>query len=107
MKTENKEVKRLRPIKKNILVRLDARETVSEGGIHIPSKAQRAEEWGEVVRTGELCQHISVGDRVLVKSTQGTHYRHEGTDMIVVNESVIIGFEPAGAVTPTEPGMVV
>ena len=83
----------MKPIKKNVLVKLDSRKEVSEGGIVIPERSMRAEEWGEVVGVGSECVDISVGDRVYVSPTQGTHYIKDGDDMIVILETKVLAIE--------------
>lgn len=76
----------IRPIKNKVLVRLKPRVEESKGGIAIPKIAQEVEEWGVAVRVGGEVEHISGGDIVFVKSTQGTHYREGGEDFIVIED---------------------
>jgi co-chaperonin GroES (HSP10) len=87
--------KTLTPLKDGILVCLDARQEETSGGIVIPQEAQQASEWGVVVAAGDKCVDLKQGDRVLILRTQGTHYRHEGKDMILVNEARILAKEEA------------
>ena len=78
------------PIKDNVLIQLDNRSTVSNGGIHIPKISQRAEEWGTVISVGKDCVDLSEGDRVLVLRTQGTHYIQNQVDMIILREKKVL-----------------
>ncbi len=82
----------LQPLKNKVLIRLDGRKQ-QEGLIHIPASAQRAETWGEVIATGESCEEIEKGHRVLVLPTQGTHYTQGGADMIILEEPKILAVE--------------
>lgn len=83
----------MKPIKKNILVRLDDQVEVSKGGIVIPERSKRPEEWGTVVEVGEDCKEVRAGDRVYVEKTQGTRYVHKGKDMIVILEMKVLAME--------------
>jgi co-chaperonin GroES (HSP10) len=102
-------MKNFTPINSNLLIRLDSRKAVSDGGIHLPQVSQRAEQWGEVVAVpakriagkGEdkelvpfrFTSPIKKGDRVLVLPTQGTHYILNGEDMIILNEERVLAME--------------
>lgn len=80
----------MKMIGNKIQVRLKNRDEVSKGGIAIPERAQRVEEWGEVVSAGPDCKDLKVGDLVFIGPTQGTHYRdRSGTDYIIVEESKV------------------
>ena len=83
----------MKPIKDNLLVQLDDRETISKGGIHIPSTSQTAGEWGTVIAAGDQCRDLSEGDRVLVLKTQGTHYIQEGKDMVLLQEKKVLAID--------------
>lgn len=83
----------MKPIKDNVLIQLDNRGTVSNGGIHIPNISQRAEEWGTVVAVGDKCLDLSEGDRVLVLRTQGTHYIQNGVDMVILQEKKVLAID--------------
>lgn len=83
----------MKPIKKNILVRLDEQVEVSKGGLVIPERSKRPQEWGEVVAVGEGCTDLSVGDRVYIEKTQGTRYIQNGSDMIVILEMKVLAME--------------
>ena len=81
---------KLQPIGTNVLVRLDARVAQSKGGIVIPARAQKAEEWGDVAAVGKGVEALSIGDRVYVSPYIGTHYTEQGADFIIVGEEKII-----------------
>lgn len=85
----------MKPLKDNVLIELDARAEVSTGGIVLPEVSRRAEEWGTVVAVGDKCNDLSVGDRVLVLRTQGTHYVQKGLDMILLREEKVLAIEVA------------
>ena len=85
----------MKPLKTNVLIRLDDRTEVSKGGIHIPDVSRRAEEWGTVVAVGDQCKDLSEGDRVLVLRTQGTHYVQNKVDMIILAEQKVLAIEVA------------
>jgi len=79
----------MRMIGNKLQIALRQRDQVSKGGIVIPERAQRIEEWGEVVSAGPECKELKEGDLVFVTPTQGTHYRSSGIDYILVEENKI------------------
>lgn len=81
---------RLKPIGSNVLVRLDARAEQSKGGIVIPSVAQTAEQWGEVIAVGKEVEALAPGDRAYVSPYVGTHYIEAGVDYIIIPEAKIV-----------------
>ena len=81
------------PLKSNVLIQLDDRAKVSAGGIFLADISKQAEEWGNVVAVGDKCRDLSVGDRVLVKRTQGTHYVQNGVDMILLGEEKVLAID--------------
>lgn len=87
----------MKPIKKNILVKLDERTEVTTGGIVIPERSQGVEEWGTVVGVGQQCEDLSVGDRVYIQKTQGTRYVENGVDMLIIPESKVLAMETASS----------
>lgn len=76
----------LRPIKKNVLLRMDARKTQSTGGILLPERAQETQVFGQAVAVGKDCQEIKAGDRVMILKTAGTHFIHQGQDYVLLGE---------------------
>lgn len=72
-------------IGKRILVQLNARKDISEGGIHIPDVSKVAETWGTVKAVGSEVEHrnVMVGDIVLIGHRQGTHLILGGADFVL------------------------
>ena len=83
----------MKPINKKVLVQLDDRAEISEGGIHIPKISQTTTEWGTVISVADDCENLSEGDRVLVLRTQGTHYIQKGVDMVILREEKILAIQ--------------
>ncbi len=84
---------RLKPMGERIVVLLDSRKAVSDGGIVIPERAQTPEEWGLAFLTGPNCQHVIPGDRVYVPPHLGTHYVEDGQDYIIIEEFRVLARE--------------
>tara|TARA_R100000808_G_scaffold512_1_gene2651 strand:+ start:1614 stop:1880 length:267 start_codon:yes stop_codon:yes gene_type:complete len=80
----------LNPINNRLLVKMDSRTEVTQGGIIVPEVSRTTETWGEVVAVGDKCEYLNKGDRVMITKLQGTHYTHEGEDFIVIDEPKII-----------------
>lgn len=81
------------PIKDRVLVRMDARETETKGGIVLPEFSQTTATWGDVVAVGNKCNDCTVGSRVMVESHLGTHVIVKGVDYILIEESKIKAIE--------------
>ena len=89
-----------RPLHDRVLVRrLDAEETTS-GGIIIPDTAKEKPVHGEVLAIGPGTRNqagqlqpldVQVGDRVLFGKWAGTEIKIDGEDLLVMNESDIMG----------------
>lgn len=85
------ETGRVFPVGRKILVRLKERQAMTEGGLHIPDAAQEANCWGTAIRCGGECQREDGypyihGKDVYITKQQGTHYREDGIDYIIVDE---------------------
>lgn len=81
----------IRPLGNKILVRLKSREEISKGGIHIPEQYQNAENWGVITSAGpKVREDLKVDDIVYIKPTQGTHYKAQGHDFIVIESPKVI-----------------
>lgn len=80
----------LRPINRNLLVRLKAREDISQGGIHIPTAAQEAEDWGVVVAVGEEVEDLAPDEVIFVRKSSGTHYTERGEDFVIIEENRVL-----------------
>ena len=90
----------VRPLHDRVLVkRVEEKETV-KGGIIIPDTAKEKPSQGEVIavgpggrdESGELIPiDIQVGDRVLFGKWSGTEVKIDGTDLLIMKESDIMG----------------
>ncbi len=90
----------IKPLGQRVLVkRLDAEE-VSAGGIVLPDTAQEKPQEAEVVTLGTGGKdengndiHFSVeeGNKVLISKYGGTDVKVNGEDVLIINESDILG----------------
>ena len=96
------EIKRVRPLKDNVLVRLRAPEEDYSGPIAIPQAKKVDREgpalWGEVVSVGpgytdhEGHRHdpvVKVGHDVLVGKYQGTSFKVDGNEYLILTAGEI------------------
>ncbi|HEX3860488.1 MAG TPA: co-chaperone GroES [Stellaceae bacterium] len=90
----------LRPLQDRILIRRVVPETKTPGGIFIPDTAQEKPVEGEVLavgpgkRGGDGKLHpldIRSGDRVLFGKWSGSEIKVDGDDLIIMNETDILG----------------
>ena len=79
------------PLNSNVAIRLDPREETSAGGIAIPERAQKTNQFGYVVEVGSRCGHLRPGFRVVVPAHLGTELTAtDGTDLLVIEELKVL-----------------
>lgn len=90
----------LKPLFDRVIVRQDAAEKVTSGGILVPEVAQRKHGYGTVVSVGDgrpsnsggfVPVGLKEGDRVLFAGTAGTPIRYAEEDFLCLREEDIIG----------------
>jgi chaperonin GroES len=90
----------LRPLQDRVLIRRVVAETKTAGGIFIPDTAQEKPVEGEVLAIGPGKRgddgklhplDIKTGDRVLFGKWSGSEIKLAGEDLIVMNETDILG----------------
>jgi chaperonin GroES len=91
---------KFRPLHDRVLVkRLDAEEKTA-GGIIIPDTAKEKPMQGEVVAVGSgtrgddgklVALDVKAGDRVLFGKWSGTEVKIDGTELLIMKESDILG----------------
>ena len=91
---------KIRPLQDRLLVkRVDEDETTA-GGIIIPDTAKEKPQEAEVVSLGSGGKNddgsdfeftVAVGDTVLISKYGGTDVKVDGDDLLIVNESDVLG----------------
>jgi chaperonin GroES len=97
-----------RPLHDRIVVkRIDAEEK-SRGGIIIPDTAKEKPQQGEIVAVGPgarneagqlIAPDVKVGDRVLFAKWSGTEVTIDGTELLIMKETDILGVLEAPVVS--------
>ena len=91
---------KLRPLQDRVLIRRVLAETKTPGGIFIPDTAQEKPVEGEVLAVGPGKRgddgklqplDVETGDRVLFGKWSGSEIKLGGEDLIIMNESDIMG----------------
>ena len=95
----------LRPLHDRVLVRRVDGEEKSTGGIIIPDTAQEKPMEGEVLGVGpgtrnkqgeRVAPDVQIGDRILFGKWSGTEVTLNGEELLIMNESDIMGIIVAG-----------
>ena len=90
----------IRPLQDRVLVKPLDSETKTPGGIIIPDTAQEKPQEGKIIATGPgkktedgtvLPLDVKKGDRVLYGKWSGNEVQIDGEDMMIMNESDIMG----------------
>jgi chaperonin GroES len=94
-----------RPLQDRVLIRRIEEEEKTTGGIIIPDTAKEKPMEGEVIAAGPGARDnegklqpldVKVGDRVLFGKWSGSEIKLEGEDLVVLNESDILGILASG-----------
>lgn len=84
------------PVGHQVLVRMDDRITVTEGGILIPDRNITSSTWGTIIKKGFAVRNeLEVNSRVFISSVQGTIYRERGIDYVLIHDRKITVMEEA------------
>jgi chaperonin GroES len=83
---------KLQPIGDRILLKVEAAETKTAGGLIIPDTAQEKTQTGKVLAVGDDKDAIKVkkGDRVMYDKYAGTSVKLDGDDHLIVKMQDII-----------------
>jgi chaperonin GroES len=91
---------KFRPLHDRVVVKRVESETKSAGGIIIPDTAAEKPQQGEVIAVGPGARgddnevvplDVQVGDRVLFGKWSGTEVKIDGTELLIMKESDIMG----------------
>ena len=89
-----------RPLHDRVLVRRVEAEEKTAGGIIIPDSAKEKPAEGEIVAVGSGAKaedgkvtplDVKAGDRVLFGKWSGTEVKVDGEDLLIINETDILG----------------
>ena len=89
-----------KPLHDRVLVKRLEGEDKTKGGLIIPDSAKEKPAEGEVVAVGEgarkdsgelIAPSVKKGDRILFGKWSGTEVTVEGTEMLIMKESDILG----------------
>ena len=91
---------KIRPLQDRILIQRIEEEEKTAGGIIIPDTAQDKPTEGEIIAVGPGARSedgrihpldVKVGDRVLFGKWSGTEVKLDGQELIIMNESDLMG----------------
>ena len=91
---------KFRPLHDRVLVKRVEQEEKSVGGIIIPDTAQEKPMEGKIIAVGPgargddgklIKPDVKAGDRVLYGKWSGTEVKIDGTDLLIMKESDIMG----------------
>ncbi len=89
-----------KPLHDRVLVKRVESDEKTKGGLIIPDSAQEKPAEGEVVAVGEgarkdsgelIAPSVKSGDRILFGKWSGTEVTIDGTEMLIMKESDILG----------------
>ena len=89
-----------KPLHDRVLVRRIESDEKTKGGLIIPDSAKEKPAEGEVVAVGEgarkdsgelIAPSVKAGDRILFGKWSGTEVTVDGTEMLIMKESDILG----------------
>ncbi len=89
----------IQPIGQRVLVKRIEAETTTAGGIVLPDSAKEKPQEAEVISIGtggfddngkKIEFSVAQGDVVLISKYGGTDIKHDGEDLLILNESDIL-----------------
>ena len=96
----------LRPTRDLVAIEPDDPDAITEAGIIIPESAQKKTQAGVVLavgpgriaeKTGMLIEpRVKVGDHVAFQKYSGTEIEHDGTTVLLMAESTVVGIFEEG-----------
>lgn len=90
----------IKPLGQRVLVKRLEADTVSAGGIVLPETAKEKPQEAEVLSLGtggkdengkDIEFAVKVGDKVLISKYGGTEVKVDGQEVLILNESDILG----------------
>jgi chaperonin GroES len=90
---------KITPIGRRVLVKRCATEEKTAGGIFLPDNAKEKPQEAEVLAVGigkdeegkDVVFTVKKGDKVLISKYGGTEVKLDGDDVLIINESDILG----------------
>jgi len=90
---------KITPLGRRVLVKRVASEEKTAGGIFLPDNAKEKPQEAEVLSLGtgkddegkDVVFTVAVGNKVLISKYGGTEVKLNGEDVLIVNESDILG----------------
>ncbi len=90
---------KITPLGRRVLVKRVAGEEKTAGGIFLPDNAKEKPQEAEVLALGtgkdeegkDVSFTVAVGNKVLISKYGGTEVKLDGDDVLIINESDILG----------------
>jgi chaperonin GroES len=90
---------KITPLGRRVLVKRSASEEKTAGGIFLPDNAKEKPQEAEVLSLGtgkddegkDVVFTVKVGDKVLISKYGGTEVKLDGDDVLIINETDILG----------------
>jgi chaperonin GroES len=90
---------KITPLGRRVLVKRVASEEKTAGGIFLPDNAKEKPQEAEVLALGtgkdeegkDVSFTVAVGNKVLISKYGGTEVKLDGEDVLIINESDILG----------------
>lgn len=85
---------KIKPLSDRVLIKPNAAEEKTAGGLFIPETAKEKPLEGIIVAAGpgtkDITMEVSVGDTVLYGKYSGTEISHDGKDYLIMRQSDIL-----------------
>lgn len=90
---------KITPLGRRILVKRVASEEKTAGGLYLPDNAKEKPQEAEVLALGtgkddegkDVEFTVKIGDKVLISKYGGTEVKLNGEDVLIINESDVLG----------------
>ena len=81
----------MKPMKHNVLVKIEAVEKKTKSGLFLPETPRHDNLHGEILSTGSATIEVKVGDKVIfAKLAQGHRFIEDGVEKMILSEKDIL-----------------
>ena len=89
----------LRPLEDRLIVKRDASDEKSSGGINLPDSAKEVPQFGDVIAVGpgktnangdRVTMQVKSGDKIVFSKNTGTEVRVDGQDYLVLKQDDVL-----------------
>jgi chaperonin GroES len=80
----------MKPVKENLIIKLEEVETVTAGGLVIPDSAAKTPQNATVIAVGEEVKTVNPGDELIIRQRAGQKFEANGEEFTLIHVGEIM-----------------